>query len=100
MTIYTKLFTRSGLWARTGNRVLKLVIGQGLKLVLIGVVIGLIAAFAATRILANLLYGETARDPAVFAFVSLLLVAVALLASYLPARRAMEVDPLIALRNQ
>jgi putative ABC transport system permease protein len=82
------------------QHVLKLVVGQGLKLVLIGVVLGLIAAFAATRIIANQLYGVTARDPAVFAFVSLLLVAIAVLASYLPARRAMEVDPIIALRNQ
>ena len=80
--------------------VLKLIVGHGLKLVLIGVVIGLIAAFAATRIISNQLYGVTATDPVIFAFVSLLLVAVAVLASYLPARRALQVDPIIALRNQ
>jgi putative ABC transport system permease protein len=82
------------------QHVLKLIVGQGLKLVLIGVVIGLIAAFAATRIISNQLFGVTATDPAIFALVSLLLVAVAVLASYLPARRALKVDPIIALRNE
>jgi len=90
---------RMALGARK-RHVLKLIVGHGLKLILIGVVIGLVAAFAATRVISNQLYGVTATDPTIFAFVSLLLVAVAVLASYLPARRALEIDPIIALRNE
>ena len=63
-----------------------------------GIVIGLAAAFAATRLIARFLYGVQATDPATFAAVSLLLIAVALLASYMPARRAMHIDPMKAIR--
>jgi putative ABC transport system permease protein len=90
---------RMALGAQTGA-VLKLAVGYGMKLVVIGIVIGLIAAFALTRVMATLLFGVTATDPATFTLISLLLVAVAALASYIPARRATKVNPIIALRYE
>ena len=78
--------------------IFKLVIGQGLTLVLAGVVIGLAGAFALTRVMSSLLFGVGAADPITFVMVSVIMIGVALLACYLPARRAMKIDPIIALR--
>jgi predicted permease len=78
--------------------VLSMIVGQGLKLVLIGIAIGLLAALLLTRFLAVVLYGVSATEPVTFALIALLLLMVALLACYLPARRAMKVDPMTALR--
>lgn len=77
---------------------LAMIVGQGARLAALGIAIGLAAALAATQLLANQLYGVTATDPLTFAAVSLLLVGVALLACYIPARRAMKVEPTVALR--
>jgi putative ABC transport system permease protein len=77
-----------------------LVAGQGLKLALTGVALGLAAAFALTRLMKSLLYAVSPTDPLTFGVIALLLLSVALLACWIPARRATKVDPLIALRNE
>src|SRR5262245_25289619 len=80
--------------------VLKLVVGQGMKLALVGVGVGLAAAFGLTRLMKGLLFGVSALDPLTFVAVALLMAVVALIACYIPARRAMRVDPLTALRSE
>jgi predicted permease len=90
---------RLALGAQTSN-VLKLILGQGLKLAAVGVAVGLLAAIAFTRLLQGLLFGISASDPFTFAVIAVLLVGVALLACWIPARRATRVDPLEALRNE
>jgi putative ABC transport system permease protein len=90
---------RMALGARRAD-VLKMTVNQGLKLVSIGMMLGLAAAFLLTRVLASLLYGISATDPITFVGISLVLLAAAILASYLPALRATKVDPIIALRAQ
>ncbi|MPY86907.1 MAG: FtsX-like permease family protein [Luteitalea sp.] len=78
----------------------RLVLGEGLRFTLVGTGFGILAALGLTRLLASLLYGVSARDPWIFAAVFLLLGSVALLASYLPSRRAARVDPIVALRAE
>jgi ABC-type antimicrobial peptide transport system permease subunit len=82
------------------NDVLSLVLRQGITTIVIGVAAGIFGAIALTRLMASLLYHTSATDPITFAGVALLLTFVALLASYLPARRATRVDPVIALRYE
>jgi putative ABC transport system permease protein len=80
--------------------ILRLILKQGLKLVLIGAALGLLGAFGVTQLLAGLLFGISASDPLTFISVTGALIVVALLACYLPARRATKVDPLVALRSE
>jgi putative ABC transport system permease protein len=83
-----------------GPDILKLVLRQGLSLTLIGVASGTVAALAMTRWLDSLLYEVSARDPLTFALVIGALTLVALLACYIPARRAMKVEPVVSLRHE
>jgi ABC-type antimicrobial peptide transport system permease subunit len=79
--------------------ILRLVVGEGLGLTLAGIATGLAGAFALSRALAALLFHVSPTDPGIFAGTALLFIAVALIASYLPARRALQVDPLVAIRE-
>ena len=90
---------RMALGARVSD-VIRLIVGRGMTLVVIGVALGLAGAFFVTRVMKGLLYGVSATDPLTFVGVSLVLSAVALVACLIPARRAARVDPMIALRNE
>jgi hypothetical protein len=80
--------------------IFRLVLGHGLKMTIAGVAIGLLAAFGLTRLMTKMIFGVSATDPVTFAVIALLLILVALLACFVPARRATKVDPLVALRYE
>jgi putative ABC transport system permease protein len=82
------------------SSILRMVVRQGLELTGAGVFAGIVRALVLTRVMASLLFGVSATDPMTFSAVPLILIAVALAASYLPARRATQVDPVVALRDE
>jgi ABC-type antimicrobial peptide transport system permease subunit len=84
----------------TAQNVLKMILWQGLKLILTGLAIGIAAAFLLTRFLASMLYGVSATDPITFGIILAILMLVALAACWIPARRAIKVDPMVALRYE
>ena len=90
---------RMAMGAQTGS-VLGLIVKQGMRLAMVGLVLGLVFAFAAMRLLSSLLFGVSAHDPIIFGSVTLILATAAILACYIPARRAAHVDPLVALRYE
>jgi predicted permease len=90
---------RVALGASSGS-VLRMILGQGLRTIFLGIAIGIVGSLALTRTVESLLFGVTATDPPTFAGVTLLLVGTALLACYIPAHRAMQVDPMVALRHE
>jgi predicted permease len=90
---------RMAMGAQTG-RILGLVVGQGIRLAAAGLTLGLLIAFAAMRVLSSLLFGVSAHDPLIFGGISLVLATAAILACYIPARRATKIDPIIALRYE
>jgi ABC-type antimicrobial peptide transport system permease subunit len=83
-----------------GGDVLRLVLGQGMRLVAIGLGLGLVGAWLLSRVLASQLYGITRQDPLTYLSVAVLLALVALTATWLPARRATRVDPVLSLRSE
>ena len=84
----------------TPSGMLSLILAESLRLIFFGVVVGVAAAFALTRMLASMLYGVTSTDPVIFISVTLLLTVIALAACLIPARRAMRIDPMVALRHE
>jgi putative ABC transport system permease protein len=81
------------------HSIMRLIVGQGLVLAGLGIALGLVAAFGVTRVMGNLLFGVTATDPITFGVLAVLLVVVTTAACYLPAKRAMDVDPMVALKS-
>jgi putative ABC transport system permease protein len=84
----------------TASDILKLVLKQGMTLAALGIAIGLVAAYGLTRLLTSLLFNVEATDAATFGIVSALLTGAALAATYIPARRATRIDPMVALRHE